>query len=180
MSLKRLWYLHTFNFLVALVSVFASIACFSAADINVCSNTKSGVFLQDYSDPTCESYIVCMNGESYPNQKCDKGYLFNAVNQMCSEPSEVNCDICPVKTGAPIYYTAYPSLCNQYILCFGPTPVVRECAPGLQFDPDQERCNDASLVDCVANKCDAVDDVNNIQYVQSASNCSKYDFTLFF
>lgn len=153
--------------------MLASIVCFAAADINVCSDAKSGLFLQDFDDPTCSSYIVCMNEVAYSNQKCEKDFKFNAANQMCSYASEVDCDICPAHAGFLVYNTAYPSLCSKYILCYGTTPVVRECAPGLQFDPVSQRCNEAKVVDCVANKCDADDDVFNIQYIESASSCSK-------
>lgn len=153
--------------------MFASIAYLTAADINVCSDAKSGIFLQDFNDPTCATYIVCMNGVTYPNNKCNGDFLFNAASQTCSYSGDVDCNYCPTKAGVPVYNRAYPSLCSKYILCYGPTPVVRECAPGLQFDPVQERCNVASLVDCVANKCDAVDDVNDITYVASSSSCSK-------
>lgn len=153
--------------------MLASIVCFAAADINVCSDATTGLFLQDFDDPTGSSYIVCMNGLAYSNQKCENGFKFNAANQMCSYASEVDTDFCPPEAGFFVYNTAYPSLCSKYILCYGTTPVVRECAAGLQFDSVSQRCNEASLVDCVANKCDADDDVTNIKYVQSASSCSK-------
>lgn len=155
------------------MSVFASLAYITSADINVCDDAKTGIFLQDFSDPTCKNYIVCMDGVSYAGGNCKGDYLFNATTQSCSYESEVTCSYCPTKAGVPVYNRAYPSLCSKYVLCYGSTPVVRECAPGLQFDPVQERCNEASLVDCVANKCDAVDNPSDITYVASANNCSK-------
>lgn len=130
------------------------------------------MFLQDFSDASCASYFVCMNGQAFESE-CTDGFMFNAESQTCDYPSEVNCDVCPSKAGVAVYNTVYPGLCGKYILCFGTTPVVRECAEGLQFDPISERCNEAKIVDCVANKCDSSDDINNIQYVSSASNCSK-------
>lgn len=60
------------------------------------------------------------------------------------------------------------------MICYYGIPVLRECRDGLQYNVETDRCDFPQYVDCVDNECSALIQPENIIFMASKANCSKY------
>lgn len=68
----------------------------------------------------------------------------------------------------------YDRTCTKYVICYYGIPVLRECRDGLQYNGETGRCDFPEYVDCVDNECSALIQPENIIFMASKANCSKY------
>ncbi|EDW19449.2 peritrophin-48 [Drosophila mojavensis] len=154
--------------LLTLISL-ATLLGVGLADVNICSNVVDNLFLPSLDN--CSDYYLCVGGKAVP-RSCSSGYFFDARKQQCVGVSEVRClPTCPAQ-GLSSF--CYDRTCTKYVLCFGGEPVLRECADGLQYNAETDRCDFPQYVDCVDNLCVRQNNVDNIVYVASKSKCDRY------
>uniref|UniRef100_A0A182QJR7 Chitin-binding type-2 domain-containing protein n=1 Tax=Anopheles farauti TaxID=69004 RepID=A0A182QJR7_9DIPT len=98
----------------------------------------------------CDRYTICIEGQAFENT-CDTGLYFDAVLGECNLKNETDCVVNPCQNPVPdppiLEIHPNEADCQQYILCVKGEPNVRNCAPGLFFDPDLLQCVMAD--DCI-------------------------------
>ncbi|EDW70059.2 protein obstructor-E [Drosophila virilis] len=138
-------------------------------EVNICSNVVDNLFLPAIGN--CSNYYLCVAGKAVP-RSCSENYYFDARDQQCVDVSEVRClPNCPAQ-GVSSF--CYDRTCTKYVLCFSGEPVLRECADGLQYNAETDRCDFPQYVDCVDNLCVRQNNPDSIVYIASKSQCDKY------
>lgn len=151
----------------SLLATFGIIVAANATSINLCEGVADNIFVADITN--CSNYYICINGQPIA-QQCRNKYFFNGNTQSC-EVSNASCLSCdPNKLSS----VGLERTCNKYVLCFAGTPLLKQCADDLQFNPVFKTCDYCQNVDCVANHCSIYDNPDNIVYVPSQSSCSKW------
>ena len=66
--------------------------------------------------------------------------------------------------------------CDKYVQCFAGAAVVRDCAPGLRYNVDEQKCMAPELAKCYHDQddCPLLNDPTNLVYYQDDSECGKY------
>ncbi|KAH8314910.1 hypothetical protein KR074_011945, partial [Drosophila pseudoananassae] len=139
------------------------------ADVNICENVVNNLFLPHLTN--CSQYYLCMEEVAVP-RTCPNGYYFDSRSQECTVLMEVQCVQSCLGRGLSSF--GYPRTCEKYVLCFDDTPVVRKCAPGLQYNDQTDRCDYPQYVDCAENLCIRQNNPQAIVYASSKSRCDKY------
>ncbi|EDV97484.1 GH16897 [Drosophila grimshawi] len=151
------------------VLFLATLVGHGLGDVNICSNVTDNLFLPHIAN--CSEYYLCVSGVAVP-RTCSEGYYFDAKDQQCVDVSEVRClPRCPAQ-GLSSF--CYDRTCTKYVLCFGGEPVLRECADGLQYNAETDRCDFPQYVDCVDNLCIRQNNAADIVYIASKALCDKY------
>lgn len=110
--------------------------------------------------------VVCPDHE----KDCEIG--FDYEDQTCTAKSDVKClQTCEDDSLSTF---CYDRTCTKYVICYYGIPVLRECRDGLQYNADTDRCDFPEYVDCVDNECSALPQPENIIFMASKANCSKY------
>lgn len=94
------------------------------------------------SPESCDAYIICTNGQTIRGERCPAGFLFDAVNEMCSSSSCTDCSPFGIQN------LPYPNSCTQYIQCSMGSRTFTSCPAGFHFDRTIGFCNHADLVVC--------------------------------
>ncbi|XP_062128037.1 probable chitinase 10 [Drosophila sulfurigaster albostrigata] len=139
------------------------------AAVNICSNVTDNLFLPSVN--SCSEYYLCIS-QTAISRNCSDDTYFDARDQQCVPVSEVRClPKCPAQ-GLSTF--CYDRTCTKYVMCFGGTPVIRECSDGLQYNAQIDRCDFPQYVDCVDNLCVRNNNANAIVYIASKARCNKY------
>ncbi|XP_049546624.1 peritrophin-1-like [Anopheles darlingi] len=99
---------------------------------------------------SCEQFIVCSEGYSTVGH-CSEGYLFDSTRMACHPAARVKCNTvqCPQQTNpSEIVYRPSVVRCDEYFICQSGMAIQKLCAPGLYWDPIQERCDLSQNVSC--------------------------------
>lgn len=64
-------------------------------DYLVCPDNERTI-VADPSDPTCQQYIVCIDGIEMDRRRCNDNLLFDPVLRSCSRAENVNCHHAPI------------------------------------------------------------------------------------
>ncbi|XP_055536589.1 peritrophin-44-like [Wyeomyia smithii] len=127
------------KFLVAFVCIATVLG---AASSQVCSGKPDGSFIAD--DKQCNSYYSCVGEMAIP-LNCSPGYHYNAVRQICEQPSQAGCIKCP-STGFRNLPVA--GSCDKFVQCFKGVASDRVCPGGLMFDASWGQCSLEKNVKC--------------------------------
>lgn len=125
-----------------------------------------------YAHKDCRKYYICNNGKRVPVQ-CPEGTQFSQKLTTCDFEENVKCvskkkylkllkkqyrnsgiftsSLLRASEGDPCegyQLLSYPGLCANYLECNQETMSVRDCPPGLYFDPAINNCNWPNNVDC--------------------------------
>lgn len=94
---------------------------------------------------SCAHFFICYAGQG-TLQRCANNLYWNVITEVCDVADNVVCDIeCP-ETG--FSWIAHPQSCHHYFLCIEGTSDLLSCAPGLNFDPINNRCDFEENVVC--------------------------------
>ena len=162
------------------LSALAVICCVAG---NPCEGLGNQFLPQEGS---CPGYIRCFNQQATYGE-CAAPYSFNVELQACSystgdcaewwlatttvAPEDLTMYECdPAK---PPHFLPHASVCAKYVLCYAGTPIIKDCAEGMAFDPAQNGCVDESLTECLDNPCPAVDSALP-DYFPHPRDCGKY------
>ncbi|ETN63919.1 hypothetical protein AND_004354 [Anopheles darlingi] len=139
-----------------------------------CRGVPDGYFVQNKND--CQAYFYCRDGKAQPNKcpndlyfnelkqvcdyrdqgystvgHCSEGYLFDSTRMACHPAARVKCNTvqCPQQTNpSEIVYRPSVVRCDEYFICQSGMAIQKLCAPGLYWDPIQERCDLSQNVSC--------------------------------
>lgn len=169
-------------FLLGALLVVCSVANAATPPSTICAGRPGGTFLQDVT--TCSAFFHCdANGQS-SRDFCRNQNFFDARQQICNYPSQVQCFQCP--PNQEYVSVEFEGACNQFVRCINNRPQHLECSAGLLFDRSLGQCNHAHLVNCFATaappptiQCPTIDDPNNRVFVRDANDCSVYVYYLF-
>jgi hypothetical protein len=79
-------------------------------------------------------------------QQCPTGLVFDPNIEGCNYPDLVFCpNLCPSDV---VVNLPHNNNCSLYWLCVFGDPTLKQCAPGLLFDPTIGQCNVADQVEC--------------------------------
>lgn len=128
--------------------VLASVA--HADDMNrFCTNVPNGRFVPN--PRSCQHWFFCQNGVAIEGS-CAGIYQFDEDMQMCRYPEFVNCKFDAVDVDCPLVgleLHPHPQYCDQYVACLNGFPRVINCAPGLHWDQERQKCDYPENVVCV-------------------------------
>jgi len=106
--------------------------------------SSTGNFPVDPSQKCSQTYYMCVNGEPF-QQTCPGPLVFNVNTCMsaeaagCSVPTTTPSQgfTCPTQDGF------FPSsdTCTQYYQCVGGYPYLKNCPPGLYYNPANIQCD---------------------------------------
>ncbi|XP_058122317.1 probable chitinase 10 [Anopheles ziemanni] len=105
----------------------------------------------------CDRYTICVGGEAFEGI-CDENLYFDEALGDCNYKNESGCVVnpCTQPPPNPPILEIHPneSSCTQYLICLSGQPVVRDCAPGLFFDPTALQCvvADACIVSIISEE----------------------------
>jgi len=129
--------------------------------------TEEGAYFIPYPGD-CSKYMVCSNGVLLPEvHQCPPGTLFDPKIGECNLEANVECEpTCP-DSGTATF--PHDRNCSLYWLCSMGVPSLRQCPPGLVFDPKLSTCNIQDAVFC-PNLCPPNETVN----LPHSANCTLY------
>lgn len=145
----------------------------------ICVGVEEGHFLDNPAN--CSQFFTCVNGRAQPGT-CPDGFFFHPSLQKCevhwqvpcnpTEEIELECvddgdggngdngdngngneDPPLVCNTNDVQLLQHPTNCSKYVLCFHGVAHVKSCAPGLEWDVTQERCNTPEVAQCVLSEC---------------------------
>uniref|UniRef100_A0A4Y0BPG5 Chitin-binding type-2 domain-containing protein n=2 Tax=Anopheles funestus TaxID=62324 RepID=A0A4Y0BPG5_ANOFN len=126
----------------------------------VCRNNPEGNQVTLESQNSCQLYFICI-GNITVERRCAPGTIYEAENGWCVvDDAENPCERerLPAPPESVILQCTgeneldkipHPTMCDVYYRCINGNLWVRQCPPGLLFDPDREQCNLADMVSCV-------------------------------
>lgn len=90
-----------------------------------------------------------------------------------AEPSSSNLYPCPHSGTTRL---AHSWSCSKFVQCVNGVAVDRDCAQGLFFNAEEQRCMNRSDAQCEIenNPCPTWDDPEDLTYLTHASSCSQY------
>jgi len=112
--------------------------------------TEGGTYNIPYPGD-CSKYMTCTNFNLAPVvYECPSMTLFDPVVGECNLADLVECDApnCPT---SGVVHLPYFGNCSLYWICSDGDATLRQCPPGLIYDPDLTVCNIESQVDCPWN-----------------------------
>lgn len=115
-------------------------ACLPLEDVE-CERCPDGEGVHTFPiDGSCMDYTLCINGQSLERQ-CAPGTRFHPTRLECVQRELVECEAdvrCP-PTGTELIHD--PNSCLHFIICSdGMQLDRRQCAQGLVFDKETNRC----------------------------------------
>ncbi|XP_053690710.1 uncharacterized protein LOC128739258 [Sabethes cyaneus] len=121
----------------------------------ICTNVADGVLVQHPLH--CNQYYLCAGQVGVPTI-CPVGLWFDELNQICSNPANVNCPHGPA-TPAPDPFAVCENVfeyrfvrdedyCYRYVQCIGGTPYPLVCHDGLWFDQERQTCDRSEYIEC--------------------------------
>uniref|UniRef100_A0A182YIS8 Chitin-binding type-2 domain-containing protein n=1 Tax=Anopheles stephensi TaxID=30069 RepID=A0A182YIS8_ANOST len=108
------------------------------------------------SPTNCSEYYICVDRKPIL-QKCTAGRYWNAAQLYCDDPRKVACehdriadpqDVCQQTQANDISFTASPTSCEEYYLCFNRKPFLMRCAPGSHWNAESNQCDAVEVVKC--------------------------------
>ncbi|XP_050067417.1 probable chitinase 10 [Anopheles maculipalpis] len=141
-------------------------------------------FVKSPSD--CSEYYICVDQKPIL-QKCTAGRYWNAALRYCDDPEKVSCehdrildpqDVCQRTTINDISFTASPTSCGEYYLCFQRKPFLMHCAPGSHWNFKTKQCDVAAVVKCKIQTTkvhlDSMCVGNNDKFLSHPAYCDLY------
>ncbi|KAF9422501.1 hypothetical protein HW555_001899 [Spodoptera exigua] len=137
-------------------------------DVNeICSSVSDGVFV---AHENCDQFYTCSEGKPVQH-KCAPGLLFNPDIMICDWEKNVKCGDRMIPGGekksdkvcSDSHYVVFAhENCNQFYDCTTGALVVRNCPPGLHFNPSLEVCDWPENAKCDSSLIKNTKDVNEI------------------
>nr|QCQ82719.1 sechitinase 13 [Spodoptera exigua] len=137
-------------------------------DVNeICSSVSDGVFL---AHENCDQFYTCSEGKPVQH-KCAPGLLFNPDTMICDWEKNVKCGDRMIPGGekksdkvcSDSHYVVFAhENCNQFYDCTTGALVVRNCPPGLHFNPSLGVCDWPVNAKCDSSLIKNTKDVNEI------------------
>lgn len=134
----------------------------------ICEEVPEGRFIDNPF--SCASFFQCHNGRAWAGV-CPNGTWFNYQAQVCDAPWNVRCDAevsetielecvtedepkytISCRTGE-LHTVQHPYDCGQFYLCVSGLPILRSCAPGLEFNVLESQCMAPEDANCVISEC---------------------------
>ncbi|KFB41688.1 AGAP010470-PA-like protein [Anopheles sinensis] len=118
--------------------------CDIAANVNCVVNNcpPDGIVFLPIPN-VCDRYTICVGGEAFEGF-CDEDLYFDVNLGDCNYKNESGCVVnpCTQPPPNPPVLEIYPNEadCQQYLICLNGQPTIRDCAPGLFFDPTTLQC----------------------------------------
>lgn len=162
---------------VALLAVLV-LGSIPRSEANRCIGRPDGTFVNDFTD--CGAFFTCVRQAQVPG-RCPDGFYFNEERQLCDNQWNVVCLLCigeepevpPANFATPDFFPI-ENECRKYTLCANGVGFLRECSPGLMFDPVTRTCDLEQNVDCVESVCP--NNINPIEatMVPDPTDCARY------
>lgn len=154
----------------------------------ICDGVIEGHFLDNPLN--CAAFFQCVNGRANAGE-CPGGTWFNYEAQLCDAPWHVRCDaeiseiveLKCVENEKPKYTIScrgsqdlhtvrHPYDCNQYYLCVSGLPILRSCAPGLEFNAEENQCMEPGSANCHFSVCPPYN--LPLTFLPSNTSCSEF------
>lgn len=174
---------------VAFLAVLV-LGSFPRSEANRCIGRPDGFFVNDFTE--CEAFFTCVRQSQVPG-RCPDGFYFNEERQLCDnqwnvvcllctgeepeepepEPEEPSEEVDPANVPVPEFFPI-ENECRKYTLCANGVGFLRECSPGLMFNPVSRTCELEANVDCIESICP--NNVNPMEatMVPDPTDCSRY------
>ncbi|XP_049313974.1 uncharacterized protein LOC105227441 isoform X11 [Bactrocera dorsalis] len=139
------------------------------ANINVCANETSGVYLDQPG--YCRNFYICNQNEAYP-QVCDAGSRFNSTTRTCIPDTDSECwqNKCIGENNGT--YLPNESSCSSFYVCAAGETIEQECGSGSYFNSSKRIClPDPDGQFCWENLCVGKKDG---EFVQNVKDCYSY------
>lgn len=93
---------------------------------------------------------MCFDGTPV-SQTCAEGLEFDPIVKQCVLNKDSTCEIlnCPESSDEVIFLPNKRD-CAKYYVCVKGNPVEQECASGLHWSPDRNRCEPEESAGCVS------------------------------
>lgn len=129
---------------IALVAALVGLSTANRVLTNVYPCPHSGTTRLAHAS-SCSQFVQCVNGVAV-EEECADGLFFSAESQQCTTPQLANCGVerkpCPAWTDpADLVYLTDGRNCNNYFLCFDGQPQSMQCASGLTFNSNTNKCD---------------------------------------
>ncbi|XP_052873518.1 mucin-2-like [Anopheles cruzii] len=108
----------------------------------LCARQSTDGLLEVAYPGQCHQYVICADRELVGTETCPAGLHFNPILLVCDSPDTAECTehICrdnPEGSQVPMKSV---NTCEIYYICVGSIAIVRQCAPGTIYDPNNDWC----------------------------------------
>lgn len=73
-----------------------------------------------------------------------------------------------------VFLLNHATSCNQYVLCIGGQPVIRNCAPGFRFDVEGQECSTQANCSVEDLPCPLYNNPSELIFQPHSTECSTY------
>lgn len=128
--------------------------CEYPEDVTCFSCPKNEVYSLLPVERTCHQFYQCWMGIATIHS-CPRSLVFDPKLRRCNFPIGTGCDGdeqveegCPAVDGSNPVYLRHATSCTAYYVCSKGTPLERQCAQGLHFNPRLRICDLPSEANC--------------------------------
>lgn len=157
----------------------------------ICDGVPEGRFLNNPLN--CPAFFQCVNGRAHAGE-CPGGTWFNYKAQICDAPWHVACDsehseviqleciteqryVISCRGRDDLHTIQHPRNCSEFYLCIGGEAVLRQCAPGLEFNTEFQQCMLKEDANCVFSECPPFN--YPLTFLRSTSSCNEFSICFY-